>query len=599
MKAWDALAPALFVSSGSALQVPPYKNPSLAIDVRVRDLLSRMTLDEKIGQMTQADRQFVKPESDIESYYLGSLLSGGGSAPPENKPARWAEMYDSYQRLALSTRLAIPLIYGIDAVHGHNSVMGATIFPQNIGMGCTRNPKLVEAAARATAAEVAATGIDWTFAPCIAVPQDERWGRTYEGFGETAELAEMMGAAEVRGFEGDAGQLSILATAKHFLGDGGTQAGVDQGDTIVNEVTLRAVHLPGYRAAVNAGVGSIMASYSSINSEKMHGNRHLLTDVLKGELGFHGFVVSDWKAIDRLPGDFEDDVTEAINAGIDMVMVPDDYRTFISTLKKLAGNGRVPMSRIDDAVGRILTQKFRFGLFERPLSDPSLLPQVGSAEHRQIARQAVRESLVLLLNNNRTLPLSPDAGSILVAGKSADDLGNQCGGWTISWQGASGPVTTGTTILQGIRNAAPKAQVAYSREGEVPSGAKAAIVVIGERPYAESQGDRVDLYLDNEDISTVRRVHAAGIPTVVVLLSGRPMIVEPIVASADALVAAWLPGSEGDGVADVLFGRYHPSGKLGHSWPRSMTQIPINVGPQGEKPAGYDRLFPYGFGLTY
>src|SRR5438132_1264457 len=482
MKAWTAVALAVFISSGSALQVPPYKNPSLPIEQRAADLLGRMTLDEKIGQMTQVDRQFLKPESDIETYFLGSLLSGGGSAPAENKPSAWADMYDRYQQNALRTRLGIPLIYGIDAVHGHNNVFGATIFPHNIGLGCTRNPKLVEAVARATAAEVAATGLDWTFAPCIAVPQDERWGRTYEGFGETPELAEMLAPAEVRGFQGDAGRTSILAIAKHFLGDGGTEAGVDQGNTIADDATLRAVHLPGYRAAVKAGVGAIMASYNSVNGEKVHGNRHLLTDVLKGELGFQGFIVSDWKAIDKLPGDLEDDVEQSINAGIDMVMVPDEYHDFIATLKKLAAAGRVSQSRIDDAVRRILIQKFRFGLFERPLTDRSLLAQVGSSEHRQLARQAVRESLVLLVNRNHALPLAANVESILVAGKNADDLGHQCGGWTISWQGGGGPVTAGTTILQGIKNAAPNAKIVYSPAGEAPDGAKAAVVVIGERP---------------------------------------------------------------------------------------------------------------------
>jgi beta-glucosidase len=454
--------------------------------------------------------------------------------------------------------------------------------------------------ARATAVEVAATGIDWTFSPCLTVPQDERWGRTYEGFGETPAIVQSLGAAEVRGYQGRTiGPTSILATAKHFVADGGTEAGVDQGNAVISDRTLRTIHLPAYRAAIAAGVASIMPSYSMVNGVKMHANRHLLTDVLKGELGFSGFLVSDWKAVDALPGGYDDDVVQSINAGVDMVMVPEDYATFIDTLKKAVQAGRIPMSRIDDAVRRILVQKFRFGMFEHPLTDRSLLPQVGSAEHRELARRAVRESLVLLTNKNHALPLKPDAGSILVAGKGADDIGIQCGGWTITWQGGAGPVTPGTTILQGIRAAAAASTVTYSATGDVPAGTKAAIVVIGEQPYAEGRGDRVDLHLDNADIALVRRVHASGTPTIVVLLSGRPMIVGPILDSADALVAAWLPGTEGAGVADVLFGTFKPIGKLGHSWPRSMAQIPINVGPHGERPAGYNPQFAYGFGLTY
>ena len=577
-----------------------YQDPRRPVAERVDDLLARMTIDEKVGQMTQPDHTYLKSPDDVARYFLGSVLSGGNSEIPDVSAAGWAEFVTGLQRRALTTRLGVPLLYGVDAVHGHNNVRGAVIFPHNIGLGCTRNPKIVEEAARVTAQEVAATGMHWTFGPCVTVPQDERWGRTYEGFGETPGLVADLGAAAVRGFQGE--DLSrpggVLASAKHYVGDGGTTNGIDQGDTRVDEATLRGLHLPGYVAAVKAGVGTVMASFSSWNGQKIHGHKYLLTTVLKGELGFKGFVVSDWKAIEQLPGDYAQQVQASIDAGVDMVMVPDVYREFFDTLKKLVVAGRLPMARIDDAVRRILTVKFSMGLFERPFGDQSLLAQVGSAAHRSVARQAVRESLVLLANRNAVLPLAPTTPGIVVAGKAADDIGMQCGGWTITWQGARGPITQGTTILQAIRNAAPRSTVSFSPTGEVAKGAKVAVVVIGEAPYAEGTGDRTDLSLDPADVALVRRVKASGLPTVVVLLSGRPMILEPILPDADAIVAAWLPGTEGDGVADVLFGAYNPTGKLSHTWPRSMAQIPINVGPSGEKPKA-EPLFEYGFGLRY
>jgi beta-glucosidase len=481
-------------------------------------------------------------------------------------------------------------VYGIDAVHGHNNVVGAVVFPHNIGLGCTRDAALVERVARATAEEVAATGIDWTFSPCIAVARDERWGRTYESFGETPELVAEMAAAAVRGY-----QPTILACAKHYLADGGTAGGRDQGDAVMDEARLRAIHLPSYRAAVAAGVGSVMASFSSWNGQRMHGNRYLLTDVLKGELGFQGFLVSDWAGIDQLSGDYASDVETSINAGIDMVMVPERYAEFTSTLRSLVQSGRVPLSRVDDAVRRILRRKIALALWEKPYADRALLPQVGSDAHRQLGREAVRKSLVLLKNENSVLPLSKMTARIHVAGGNADDLGNQCGGWTISWQGASGPITVGTTILQGIRAAVlGGASVTYSRDGSGADGADVGVVVIGETPYAEGRGDRADLSLSAEDVAAVRAVHAARVPTVVVLVSGRPLILDPILADADAILAAWLPGTEGAGVADVLFGDFAPNGKLSHSWPRSTAQLPVNWGDPV-----YDPLYPYGHGLSY
>ncbi|MCX7797641.1 MAG: glycoside hydrolase family 3 C-terminal domain-containing protein, partial [Melioribacter sp.] len=441
-------------------------------------------------------------------------------------------------------------------------------------------------------------GIDWTFAPCIAVPRDERWGRTYEGFGETPELAEMLGAAAVRGYQTDvigSSNTSILACAKHFLGDGGTNGGKDQGDTQADENTIRKIHLPGYISAIKAGVGSIMVSYSSINGLKMHASKYWLTDVLKGELKFQGFVVSDWGGVDQLPGDYKTRLETAINAGIDMVMLPYDYKNFFETMKQLVNENRIPLSRIDDAVRRILKIKFQLGLFEKPFADRSLLPKVGSAEHRAIAREAVRQSLVLLKNENKILPLSKNIKKILVAGKAANDIGLQCGGWTIAWEGAEGNITIGTTILEGIKKAvSPNTSVIYSVDGNNLTDADVAIAVVGEKPYAEGRGDKTDLSLSQEDLSLIQKIKSKDLPLIVILISGRPMIITNILEECDAFIAAWLPGTEGDGIADVIFGDYKPTGKLSNSWPRNMSQIPINVGDND-----YNPLFPYGYGLTY
>lgn len=574
----------------------PYQDAAVPIEKRIDDLLSRMTLEEKIGQMSQIDRVNAKPMSDISTWALGSVLSGGGSGPAINTPAEWAKMYDLYQSYALKSRLGIPLIYGVDAVHGHSNVKGAVIFPHNIGLGCTRNPELVEKACRITAVEVAATGIDWTFSPCIAVPRNERWGRTYEGFGETPELAEIMGAAAVRGYQGknlSDGQ-SILACAKHFLGDGGTANGIDQGDTQCDENTLRQIHLPAYIKTINAGAGSVMASYNSWNGAKMHGNKYLLTDVLKKELGFKYFLVSDWKAIEKLPGVYDVQVQNAINAGIDMNMVPDDYKKFIQSLTISVKSGKVPLSRIDDAVRRILKVKFEMGLFEKPYADPNLLKLVGSPEHRAVARECVRQSCVLLKNNNNILPLSKKIKRIHVSGSGADDIGTQCGGWTITWQGSPGKTTEGTTLLQAVRQAVSKETlVTYSADGNGAAGASAGIVILAEKPYAEMVGDRTQLEFPSADINAVRNMKRAGMPVVVILLSGRPIPL-PEINSYDAVLAAWLPGTEGQGIADVIFGDYNPTGKLSHTWPLNMSQIPVNY---GDKP--YNPLFEYGFGLSY
>ena len=586
-----------------------YKNPELPVIERVRDLLSYMTLEEKIGQMTQVDRQFLESDNDIGAYFLGSLLSGGGSTPAKNFPKAWAEMYDGFQNIALSTRLGIPLIYGIDAVHGHNNVVGATIFPHQIGLGCTNNPKLIEDVYRATAVEVAATGIDWNFSPNLGVPRDERWGRTYEGFGETPNIVKSMAAAAVRGLQSERldSPTSILACAKHFIGDGGTKWGtgvnekLDQGDAQITDQELREIHLPGYLPALEAGVGTIMPSYNQINGEHCHGNKDLLTDLLKKELGFKGFLVSDWQALDKMGDDYKANIIRSINAGVDMVMVPgaakdggQTYTNFINLLIQSVNEGSISEIRINDAVARILKIKFEMGLFERPYSDKTLLSKVGSKEHRKIAREAVKQSLVVLKNDG-VLPLSKDLGHIHVAGKNADDLGNQCGGWTISWQGDSGPITKGTTIYEAIQVAVSSfTNVTYSKNGSGAKGADVGIVIIGETPYAEMEGDRESLALDKKDVATIDRLRKAGVPVVVIIISGRPLIITDELDKWAGLIAAWLPGSEGKGVTDVIFGDYNPTGRLSVTWPRSMEQIPINFGD-----TDYDPLFEYGFGLSY
>jgi len=594
-----------------------YKNPELPVIDRVRDLLSYMTLEEKIGQMTQVDRQFLESDSvtpaasvnDIGTYYLGSLLSGGGSTPSKNFPKAWAEMYDGFQKIALSTRLGIPMIYGIDAVHGHNNVVGATIFPHQIGLGCTNNPQLVEDVNRATAVEIAATGIDWDFAPCLAVPRDERWGRTYEGFGETPDIVKIMAGAAVKGLQSDqlGNPTSILACAKHFIGDGGTVWGtgmnkkIDRGDTRVTEQELREIHLPGYLHALEAGVGTVMASFNQVNGDHCHGNKYLLTDLLKKELGFEGFVVSDWEGIDQIEGDYKFDIITSINAGIDMVMVPgaakwggQKYTDFINLCIEAVNEGSINESRINDAVARILKIKFEMGLFEKPYSDKSLLSKVGSKEHRKIAREAVRQSLVVLKNDG-VLPLSKDLGHIHVAGKNADDLGNQCGGWTITWQGESGPLTKGTTIYEAIQIAVSSfTNVTFSKDGSGAKGADVGIVVVGETPYAEMEGDQESLALDKKDLATIDRIRKAGVPVVVIIVSGRPLMIADELDKWSGVIAAWLPGSEGKGITDVIFGDYNPTGRLSVTWPRNMAQIPINFGD-----TDYDPLFEYGFGLSY
>ncbi|MCB8905649.1 MULTISPECIES: glycoside hydrolase family 3 N-terminal domain-containing protein [unclassified Streptomyces] len=593
----------------------PYLDARLPVRKRVADLLSRMSLAEKAGQMTQAERNALRAQGDIAGYALGSLLSGGGSVPTPNTPAAWAAMVDAYQLRAQATRYQIPLIYGVDAVHGHNNVIGATIMPHNIGIGAGRDPELAARTGAVTAKEVRATGVPWDFAPCLCVTRDERWGRSYEAFGEDPALVTAMETV-INGMQGARNGKDldrndkVLTSAKHFVGDGGTAFGssttgsytIDQGVTKVSRAELEAVHLAPFAEAVKRGTGTVMPSYSSLDvlgdeqgPVKMHANAEMINGVLKDRMGFEGFVISDWQAIDQIPGDYPSDVRTSINAGLDMIMVPTNYQEFTRTLISEVESGRISTARIDDAVARVLTQKFRLGLFEKPYADTTNLPSIGSAEHRAVAREAVAKSQVLLKNEGSVLPLKP-AQKVYVAGSNADDLGNQAGGWTISWQGSSGRTTTGTTILEGMRKAAPEADIGWSKDASAPTdGYDVGVVVVGETPYAEGFGDvgnGNDLELTAADKAAVDKVCAA-MPCAVLVVSGRPQLIGDRLPAVDALVASWLPGTEGDGVADVLYGKRPFTGQLPVTWPKSEAQLPLNVGD-----SSYDPQYPYGWGLT-
>ncbi|MFD6276089.1 glycoside hydrolase family 3 N-terminal domain-containing protein [Streptomyces sp. NPDC060209] len=591
----------------------PYQNAKLPVKKRVADLLARMSPAEKAGQMTQAERNALKSQGDIATYDLGSLLSGGGSVPTPNTPEAWAKMVDAYQLRAQATRFQIPLIYGVDAVHGHNNVIGSTILPHNIGIGAGRDPKLAEKTGAVTANEVRATGIPWDFAPCVCVTRDERWGRSYEAYGEDPALVEAMETV-ITGMQGSPSGKDldrndkVLASAKHFVGDGGTEFGssttgsytIDQGVTKVTRQELEAVHLAPFAESVKRGVGTVMPSYSSLDilgddagPVKMHANAEMINGVLKDRMGFEGFVISDWQAIDQIPGDYASDVRTSVNAGLDMIMVPTAYQDFTKTLQDEVTAGRISQARTDDAVSRILTQKFRLGLFEKPYADTSNLDDVGSAQHRAVAREAAAKSQVLLKNDGSVLPLKASQ-KVYVAGSNADDLGNQAGGWTVSWQGASGATTTGTTILKGIEKNTSSAT--FSKDASAPTeGYDVGVVVVGEKPYAEGIGDvgnGHDLELTDADKAAVDTVCAA-MKCAVLVVSGRPQLIGDRLGDIDALVASWLPGTEGDGVADVLYGKRAFTGQLPVTWPKSESQLPINVGD-----ATYDPQFPYGWGLT-
>ena len=576
----------------------------------ITELIKEMTLEEKIGQMTQVDYRYLKDKSDITKYFLGSILSGGGSTPPTNQPSSWVDLYNGFQKEALKTRLKIPLIYGIDAVHGHNNVFGATMFPHNIGLGCANDKLLVQKIAAATADEVKATGLDWTFAPCVAVAQDERWGRTYESFSEDSDIVTELGVASTIGYQGRTlNKNSLLACAKHFVGDGNTVFGtgtnwykIDRGDVLLEEEELRSKYIKPFEESIKAGVGSIMISYNSWKGKKLHGHKYLINDVLRKELKFDGIIISDWAGINEIDKDYKTCIIQSINAGIDMNMVPgslnpDDnsYDDFIRLAIEAVKEGAIPIERIDDAVHRILKVKKQIGLFDAPIKNPSNKNVLGSKSHRDLARESVRKSLVLLKNENKILPLKKVGKKITLVGDHADNIGFQCGGWTIHWQGGSGDITPGTTILDAFKSAvSDSSSIRYSKNADNLLGSDIIVVAIGEEPYTEGVGDRDSLLLSKKDKQLLEKVKRAKIPYVVILISGRPMIINKELDSSHAFIAAWLPGTEGGGISDVLFGDFDFTGKLSMTWPRSMKQIPINYGD-----SSYDPLFKFGFGLSY
>lgn len=556
----------------------PYQNPVLSQEARVADLLSRMTTAEKVGQMALIEKNSVTDLNDIAKYGLGALLSGGGANPEPNTPEGWFQMVSLFQKHNQKTRLGIPLLYGVDAIHGHGSVAGATIFPHQIGLGATHNPDLVREVAKATASEVAATGVNWVFSPDVDVVQDMRWGRTYETFGSNPALVGSLGRATIEGLQtpSPTGR-TIVATAKHFVGNGSTKWGsstnkdyfIDQGISTLSETELRQTHLEPFRQAVSANVKSIMVGLHTWQGEKMSSNTHLITDTLKQELGFKGFVVSDWYGVYEQEPDTYRALVTAINAGVDMVMLPFDYKVFSAHMQRALENGDIRPARIDDAVSRILKVKFEAGLFESVVTDASHLTMVGSASHRELARRAVRESLVVLKDAN-VLPISPKAQQILVSGSAANNIGRQSGGWTVEWQGIDGNWIPGTTVLKGIQDAASSsARVDYDPQGMFINQkgiADVAIAVVGETPYAEGRGDQQDLKLSTEDLATIARLKKISKKIVVIIVSGRPLKIQADAKDWDAIIAAWLPGSEGAGVADVLFGNQPFTGILPVVW---------------------------------
>lgn len=596
---------------------------------RVENLLSRMTLDQKIGQMTQSERITSTPE-DVKKYHLGAVLSGGGSCPGDNRPVDWVKMNDAYWLASMAQdeeHLAIPILYGIDAIHGNNNVRGATVFPHNIGLGACNDPELLARIAHVTALEILATGLEWAFAPDLAVARNSHWGRTYESYSENPKIVCSYSGKFVKGLQNGLGDTGILACVKHWVGDGGTQHGIDQGDTTLSRKKLEQIHISPYFPALDAGALTVMASFSSWNGDKCHGNRYLLTDVLKTQMEFDGFIVSDWEGIDYLSDDYFLSVAKGVNAGIDMFMVPENWKKFINHLRSHVELGTVAIERIDDAVRRILSVKFAYGLFDKPRPSERVYsnhPDFGSKKHREVAREAVRKSLVLLKNQSNILPLNKHA-RILVAGKNAHNKGHQCGGFTIAWQGISGNdnIEGGTSIWQGIQQVAKNATLSKDAAGSEADASlhDVAIVVIGERPYAEGMGDIRDgdnviieagsqikgqmkvlepygnslelAKLHPEDLHTINAIADKGIPVVAILISGRTLLIDKELHDSSAFIAAWLPGSEGQGLSDVIFGDWDFQGKLSFTWPASDL---ISENKQEKK---YATLFPFGYGLRY
>ena len=588
------------------------------VEKRIDDILSKMTLEQKVGQVIQGDTNSVTP-AEVKQYRLGSVLSGGNSAPgdkPYADAASWLAAADEYYEASIDpegVEIAVPTIWGIDAVHGHTNLIGGIVFPHNVGLGAANDPNLIHRIAEATALELNISGHDWTFAPTLAVPQNDRWGRGYEGFSERPEIVKSYGGEIVKGLQGEIGSEDfmgdrrVMSTAKHFLGDGGTENGIDQGDAIISEVELRELHLAGYETAVADGVQSVMASFSSWQGQPMHGQKVLMTDILKGQMNFQGFVVGDWNGHALIPGCTATDCPEALNAGLDMYMAPESWKGMYESTLKHVKSGRIPMARLEDANRRILRAKINSGIFEKP--KPSLRPLAGKSEllgaeaSRELAREAVRKSMVLLKNNNRILPLAKGS-KVHVVGPGAESITKLAGGWTLSWQGrdhVNEDFPSAETFLSAVKKVVEPAggSVTYDPEGRmVPAGTDVVIAVYGEEPYAEFQGDRANVDFEPNDFnpSFLERYQSDGVPVVSVFISGRPLWTNPEINSSDAFVAAWLPGSEPAGITDLLFqtqSDFDFTGRLSFSWPKLATQVKLNP-----HHADYDPLFPLGYGLS-
>ncbi len=579
-------------------ELPPITEMSL------EEVLSHMSVQKKAAQMVQAERNSITPVQ-AKNYGIGSILSGGGSVPESNTAEGWAQMYNAYQSKVMTSANQIPIIYGVDAVHGHNNVFGATVFPHNIGLGATRNPALIYQIGGAVAKEVAATGVDWNFAPAVSVVQDIRWGRSYESFGESPELQTLLTAEYVKGLQ----ESNMVATAKHFIADGGTNWDetkegykIDQGDALISDEEMRSIHLEGYKQAIAAGVDSVMISFSSINGEKMHANKALITDLLKNELGFEGIVISDWEAIHQLPGSFEEQVIASINAGVDMLMEPTQWQKTINTITNAVNSGEISQERLDDAVTRILKIKYKHNLIEEPLVTYTG-EGFATEEHKALARQAVRESLVLLKNDDNRLPLNKNTNIFLI-GPGIDNVGLQSGGWTLEWQGVSeADRVPGVSIKEAFESVAAENGAQIYTELVDAQKADVVVLVIGEKPYAEGVGDNGQLTLGSVtamagNLEAIEAAKKIGLPIVTIMLAGRPLLIQEELPSWQSFVMAWLPGSEGGaGIADVLYGDYDFKGKLSVSWPSNSTQFGYNVNVPDYN--GELLEFAYGFGLTY
>jgi len=558
----------------------PYLNPGLSVEERVDDLISRMSDWEKIGQMVLIEKNSIHDLNDIKRYNLGALLSGGGAGPKEDNPSAWLAMVNNFQDVAEKTCFKIPILYGIDAIHGNANILGATVFPHFIGLGASRDPDLVKRVAVATADEMSAVGIYWSFSPNLDVVQDIRWGKTYETFGSDTENVAQLGLAYLEGTQYSSnGYLNVVATLKHFIGGGSMEYGtsrnknfkIEEGNITMDEKSFRQVHLTPFKQAVADGAQVVMVSTATWNGKMNTSNQYLLTDVLKKELGFSGFVVSDWYGVYQVSNTRYDSLVNSINAGVDMVMTPFEYKDFMGNMQKALANNDITKERLNDAVRRILTVKFKAGLFDRPRATPEGLSIIGNNQHRQLAREAVRKSQVILKNEKSLLPLSTSLDKIIVAGSSADNLGRQAGGWTTEWQGMDGNNgIVGTTILEAIKNTVSKnTEVEYNKQGDFSLGndlADVGIVVVGEKPYAEGWGDNANPSLSSEDLAVIAKTKTKSKKIVALIISGRPLDISPYSKDWDSIVASWLPGSEGEGVTDVLFGLYPFSGVLPVEW---------------------------------